>query len=147
MKTLISPLATAIVIVLSLAQGHSASAPLKADEPIVVPDSKGRFDFIEVDPVARRLLAGKLITTVAIPVGVDQIAIDPALRRIYCPGSGMLAVVQETDSGAEPAGEIAITKGCRSVAVDPKTHAVWLAYAEGDKSYVRRFLPDPAPKP
>ena len=331
MKTLLAPLATSIVLLLSLAPGHAAPAPLKADEPIVVPDSKGRFDFIEVDTVARRLLAnhtenktldvfdldsgkllkhvptgsaqgvavdekggkyyvgvsrekvlvaidaktlektgevalsgpaddalfcpknghvyvchddgkdvwvvdpatlkiiasvaigeapevlvwdagagriyqaikttanvsvidpmtnkvehdwplqpatsphglafdpgthrifaaggngklavldstsGKLITTVAIPGGVDQIAIDPALRRIYCPGgNGMLTVVQETESGAEPAGEIAIAKGCRSVAVDPKTHAVWLAYAEGDKSYIRRLMPEPAAKP
>ena len=82
--------------------------------------------------------SGKLITTVAI---------DPALRRIYCPGGGQLTVVQETATGAEPAGEIAITKGCRSVAVDPKTHAVWIAYAEGDKSYVRRLMPEPAAKP
>ena len=331
MKSLLSLLATGTVLLRSLAPGHAASAPLKADAPIVVPDSKGRFDFIEVDTVARRLLAnhtenktldvfdldsgkllkhvptgsaqgvavdekggkyyvgvskekvlvaidaktlektgevalsgpaddalfcpkngrvyvchddakelwvvdpatlkivasvaigeapevlvwdagagriyqnikttsmvsvidpttnkvehdwsvqpatsphglafdpgthllfvaggngkltvldsatGKLITTVAIPGGVDQIAIDPALRRIYCPsGSGTLAVVQETAAGAEPAGEIAIAKGCRSVAVDPKTHAVWLAYAEGDKSYVRRLMPDPAVKP
>ena len=330
MKNFISPLAASIALLLSLAPGHAAPAPLKADEPIVVPDSKGRFDFIEVDTVARRLLAnhtenktldvfdldsgkllkhvptgaaqgvavdekggkyyvgvskekvlvaidaktlektgevalsgpaddalfcpkngrvyvchddgkelwvvdpatlkivasvaigeapevlvwdagagriyqnikitgtvsvidpatnkvehdwsvqpatsphglafdpathrlfvaggngklavldsvsGKVITTVAILGGVDQIAIDPALRRIYCPGGGMLTVVQETDSGAELAGEIAIAKGCRSVAVDPKTHAVWIAYAEGDKSYIRRLMPDPAVKP
>ena len=330
MKAILSPLFATATIALSIAAGHAAPAPLKADEPIVVPDSKGRFDFIEVDTVARRLLAnhtenktldvfdldsgkllkhvptgnaqgvavdekggkyyvgvsqqkvlvavdaktlektgevalsgpaddalfcpkngkvyvchddgkdvwvvdpatmktiasvaigeapevlvwdagagriyqnikttstvsvidpatnkvehdwtvqpatsphglafdpathrlfvaggngklavldstsGKLITTVAIPGGVDQIAIDPALGRIYCPGGGQLTVVQETATGAEPAGEIAITKGCRSVAVDPKTHAVWLAYAEGDKSYIRRLMPEPAAKP
>ena len=87
--------------------------------------------------------SGKLITTVAIPNGVDQIAIDTALQRIYCPsGNGTLTVIQETAAGAESAGELPIAKGCRSVAVDPKTHAVWIAYAEGEKSFIRRFTPE-----
>ena len=86
--------------------------------------------------------SGKVITTVAIPTGVDQIAIDPALKRVYCPsGNGSLTVVQETAAGAESLGELAISKGCHSVALDPKTHAVWIAYAEGEKSYIRRLTP------
>ena len=84
--------------------------------------------------------SGTLIATVNIPQGVDQIAIDAELRRIYCPSrNGTLTVIQETAAGVESAGELPIAKGCHSVALDPKTHAVWIAYPEGDKSYIRRF--------
>src|SRR5438045_3891367 len=34
-----------------------SAAPLAADSPIVVPDSTGGFDFLQVDAAARRLLA------------------------------------------------------------------------------------------
>ena len=92
--------------------------------------------------------SGKVITTVTIPTGVDQIAIDAELQRIYCPsGNGTLTVIQETPAGAESAGELAIAKGCHSVALDPKTHAVWIAYAEGEASYIRRFTPGPPALP
>jgi len=91
---------------------------------------------------------GKVIADLTLPSGVDQIAIDPALKLIYCPSSkGTLAVFRETESGAEAAGEITIAKGCHSVAVDPKTHAVWIAYAEGEKAFVQRLKPTPPAKP
>ncbi|MEO5714910.1 MAG: PQQ-binding-like beta-propeller repeat protein [Luteolibacter sp.] len=86
---------------------------------------------------------GKLVAEIALPPGVDQIAIDPALKLVYCPSSkqGTLAVFRETESGVESAGEITIAKGCHSVAVDPQTHAVWIAYAEGETAFIQRLKP------
>ncbi len=92
---------------------------------------------------------GKVISDLALPSGVDQIAIDPALKLIYCPSSkqGTLAVYRETGDGVESAGEVTIAKGCHSVAVDPKTHAVWIVYAEGEHAFVQRLKPNPPAKP
>lgn len=86
---------------------------------------------------------GKAIADLALPSGVDQIAIDPELKLIYCPSSkqGTLSIFRETESGALPAGEIAIKKGCHSVAVDPKTHSVWIVFAEGENAFVQQLNP------
>ena len=40
MKAILSPLIVTATFALALAAGHAAPAPLKADEPIVVPDRK-----------------------------------------------------------------------------------------------------------
>lgn len=91
---------------------------------------------------------GKMISDLTLPSGVDQISIDPALKLIYCPSSkGTLSVFRETESGAELAGEIAIAKGCHSIAVDPQTHAVWIVYAEGEHAFVQKLNPALPPKP
>ncbi len=91
---------------------------------------------------------GNPIVDLTIPTGVDQIAIDPALKLIYCPSrNGSITIIRETDTGAELAGEVQIAKACHSVAVDPKTHAVWIAYADGEHSFVQRLTPGPTARP
>jgi DNA-binding beta-propeller fold protein YncE len=86
---------------------------------------------------------GKLVANIGLPPGVDQIAIDPELKLIYCPSSkqGTLTVYRETEAGVESAGEVAIAKGCHSVAVDPKTHAVWIVYADTEHAFLQRLVP------
>ncbi len=89
--------------------------------------------------------SGAVITTVDIAPSVDQIAFDPGLRRVYCASSvGLLSVVQETDTGAEHVADITVPRRTHSVAVDPVTHAVWIAYGASDDDYVMKLLP-PAP--
>ena len=43
-------------------------------------------------------------------------------------------------------GSVAIPQGTHSVAVDPRTHRVWIAYADKDHSYVQAFAPAAAEK-
>lgn len=75
------------------------------------------------------------------PGHVDQIAFDARARRLYCPSSGRLVVVKVSGQSGTVLGSIAIPKGTHSVAVDPHTHWVWIAYADKDHSYVQGFSP------
>ncbi len=71
---------------------------------------------------------GRLITSVAIAKGPDQIAFDPGTRRVYCACRGFLSVVQETARGARLLGNVPTPPGAHTLAVDPATHAVWIAF-------------------
>lgn len=85
---------------------------------------------------------GALVTTVDVASRVDQIAFDPATKRVYCPsGTGVLTVVQETDAGAKVLDTIAVPRGTHTLAVDPKTHDVWISYGAPDGDYVEKLTP------
>jgi len=85
---------------------------------------------------------GTLITTVDVAHRVDQIAFDPNKKRVYCPsGTGVMSVVQETDSGASLIGSIAIPRHSHNVTVDPKTGDVWISYGASDSDYMEKFTP------
>jgi DNA-binding beta-propeller fold protein YncE len=43
-------------------------------------------------------------------------------------------------------GSVSIPEGTHSVAVDPTTHRVWIAYANKQHSYVQAFVPVTAGK-
>lgn len=85
---------------------------------------------------------GAVITTVDVASRVDQIAFDPSTKRVYCPsGSGVLTVVQETDTGASVLDSIAVPRGTHTLAVDPKTHDVWISYGSPDGDFVEKLTP------
>ncbi|MFI5389369.1 MAG: YncE family protein [Candidatus Eremiobacterales bacterium] len=85
---------------------------------------------------------GAIVTEVDVAGRVDQIAFDPATKRVYCPsGSGVLTVVQETDAGASVLDTITVPRGTHSLAVDPKTHDVWISYGAPDGDYVEKLIP------
>jgi len=85
---------------------------------------------------------GAVIATVDIPASVDQIAFDAGRKRLYCAsGIGLLSVIQETDAGAEHVADIPVPRRTHSVAVDPTTHAVWIAYGADDNDYVLKLVP------
>lgn len=87
---------------------------------------------------------GKVTGDVKIATGIDQIAFDPGLRRIYCASStGVISVVQVTDTGATSLGEVKTAKGAKTVTVDAKTHAVWTAYADATGSFVLKLTAAP----
>ncbi len=88
---------------------------------------------------------GTVIAAVDIAASVDQIAFDPGTKRIYCASSlGLVSIVQETDSGAEHVADITVPRRTHSVAVDPVTHAVWIAYGASDDDYVMKLVPPAA---
>jgi DNA-binding beta-propeller fold protein YncE len=87
--------------------------------------------------------SGKVLSSVPIAKGVDQIAFDPSNQRIYCAagGAGVVTVLHETETGVESLGDVKTATGAHTVTVDPKTHSVWVAYTEREsgKSYVLRL--------
>jgi DNA-binding beta-propeller fold protein YncE len=107
-----------------------------------------------IDPKTRRLFSaggnGKLVvmdcttgvclTSVDIAPGVDQIAFDPGNQRIYCAsGQGRLSVLEETVEGAKSLGDVETSKGAHTLAVDPDTHSVWIAFPKDAACYIQEL--------
>src|ERR1051325_10550525 len=79
---------------------------------------------------------GKVIADGNIAPGIDQIAFDADKKRVYCASSqGSVSVVEETADGARTLGIVKTAPGAKTIAVDSKTHAVWIAYADKEHSY------------
>ncbi len=91
--------------------------------------------------VAIDLKTGKILATVDIEKGVDQIAFDRGNQRIYCACKGAISVVQETDDGAKLIGGVTTPKGSHTITVDNKTHAVWTCYSDAKESYLLKLVP------
>jgi DNA-binding beta-propeller fold protein YncE len=83
--------------------------------------------------------SGKILQTLDVVKSSDQIAYDAQLKRLYIPGSGSIQVVQIGAGAAKVIGSAPLPKGCHSVTVDPKTHNVWVAYADDANSYVMKY--------
>jgi DNA-binding beta-propeller fold protein YncE len=83
---------------------------------------------------------GKVIGSTDIARGADQIAMDPALKRIYCAcGSGSVSVVEETAAGVSRLGDVPSPAGTHTICVDPKTHSVWVCYSDSHDSYLMQY--------
>src|SRR6476619_155735 len=102
-----------IGLLLSLAPANAAPAPLKADEPIVVPDSQGRFDFIDVDTVARRLLANHTQNGT-----LDVFDLDSGKLLKHCPTGAAQGVGVDEKGGKYYVG---VSKEQKLVTIDAKT--------------------------
>ena len=107
------------------------------------------------DPITGRLFAagmngqlaiidaktGKLVASAPIAESVDQIAFDPATRRVYCACTGWMSIIQETDAGAALLGSVKTAATAKNVAVDPQTHEVWTTFTDGTNSYAKAWRP------
>ncbi len=83
---------------------------------------------------------GRVLASTDIPPRVDQIAYDAGLHRVYCAsGTGKIAIVGVEDGKLRNLGDVTSAEGAHSIAVDSKTHAVWIAYAKGETSLVQSF--------
>jgi DNA-binding beta-propeller fold protein YncE len=75
---------------------------------------------------------GKIIASLPIGAGVDATAFDAAAANAFSSnGDGTLTVIHEDSSGAFRVIQNAVTQpGARTMALDEKTHRIWLAVAE-----------------
>ena len=75
--------------------------------------------------------AGKVLATPAIGTGSDGAAFDPGTGYAFSSnGDGTLTVVQQTAGKWDVAENIATERGARTIAVDEKTHKVYLPTAK-----------------
>ncbi|CAN5519135.1 hypothetical protein BH09VER1_BH09VER1_51410 [soil metagenome] len=99
----------------------------------------------------RHALSGRLVEIADIAPKSDQIAYDPALSMVYCAsGTGVISVVNVKDDIFIPQPPIPSEQGAHSIAVDPQTHALWIAYAKGEQSFVQKIgiaVPPAGPTP
>lgn len=75
---------------------------------------------------------GKQVATLPTGAGTDAAKFDPELKRAFASnGEGTLTVVQESEKGNyEVRGTVDTARGSRTMALDPKTHKIYLATAE-----------------
>jgi hypothetical protein len=75
--------------------------------------------------------AGKVVTTVAIGAGSDGAAFDPGTGYGFSSnGDGTLTVVQQTGGKWNVLENIATERGARTIAIDEKTHRLYLPTAK-----------------
>jgi DNA-binding beta-propeller fold protein YncE len=76
--------------------------------------------------------SGKVVSTVAIGDGPDAVAYDPAKKLIFSSnGEGTLTVVKQDSPDKYTVVEnLATEKSARTLALDSKTHKVYLSAAE-----------------
>lgn len=76
--------------------------------------------------------SSKIMTNLKIGYGVDGVAYDPELKRIYTSnGDGTLTIVQkENKSTFKILENFPTQKGARTIALNPKTHRIYLPVAE-----------------
>lgn len=86
------------------------------------------------------LTSGKVLASCDIAPKVDEIAYNAALGRVYCAsGTGQIAVVFVAQDKLTPVGTVPSAQGAHSIAVDPKTHKVWIVFAKDNKPFVQSF--------
>ncbi len=90
--------------------------------------------------------SGKVVATPAIGAGSDGAAFDPATGYAFSSnGDGTLTVVQRNGARWEVTENIATTRGARTIAIDEKTHIVYLPTARtapGSGGGRATYLPD-----
>jgi len=103
------------------------------EDGVLVAGGNGKLVLIDDGP-------GKVIASADIAPRVDEIAYDPGNGNVYCAsGTGVISVVSVGKDTLGKAESVPSAQGAHSIAVDPKTHTVWIAYAKNDKAYVQAF--------
>jgi DNA-binding beta-propeller fold protein YncE len=86
------------------------------------------------------LSTGQIVGTAEVSPKVDEIAYDPTLHRVYCAsGLGTISVVGLDHQRLTPLSSLTSSLGAHSIAIDSKTHTVWIAFAKNGKPYVQVF--------
>jgi len=87
------------------------------------------------------LSSGKVLASCDVSQKVDEIAYDPGVQRVYCAsGLGTISVVGLDQNKLTTLDPLPSSPGAHSIAVDPKTHTVWIAFAKDSKAYVQAFV-------
>jgi len=90
------------------------------------------------------LVTGKILASADIAPKVDEIAYDPGLHQAYCAsGTGVISVVDVERGALKALDSVPSAQGAHSIAVDPKTHTVWIVFAKETKPYAQPFTAKP----
>lgn len=84
---------------------------------------------------------GAILDRAPIAPRVDEIAYDASRHTAYCAArTGLISVVRLSGDKLVPLGDVHDAK-TGSIAVDPKTHLVWIAYGDKAGAWVQPFTP------
>jgi DNA-binding beta-propeller fold protein YncE len=132
-------------------KGHWATAPaskphglalIDGGDALAVAGGNGRLVVI----ITKQEKKNRIVVPGDIAPRVDEIAYDPDRFLIFAAsGTGTISIrtiigTVLNVSGVQNAGDVPSSPGAHSIAVDPKTRTVWIAFAKDDKAYVQSFL-------
>jgi DNA-binding beta-propeller fold protein YncE len=120
---------------------HWSDQPAQRPHGLVLDAETGRLFSAGANSVlvAIDTATGKVVGSAKTGPKVDQIAFDPATKRIYAASDGMLTVLHETADGVETLGDFPVPKSGKNVAVDSKTHTVWTLSTDGKDSFAHAW--------
>ena len=115
-----------------------------ADKPHGMAMVPGRDQVLIVGETGKlgllNLNTGQIVGTANVSRKSDEIAYDPTLQRVYCAsGLGTISVVGLDHNTLAALPPVTSYPGAHSIAVDPQTHTVWIAFAKNDIPYVQAF--------
>ncbi len=83
--------------------------------------------------------SGKVVATAPIGARTDEMAYDADLHRAYCATrQHKISVIQISADKLAPLPDVA-DENAGDIAVDPKTHTVWVAYDKGGQCFAQPF--------
>jgi DNA-binding beta-propeller fold protein YncE len=117
-----------------------------------------------IDPVNHRLFlgasnnlmvmmdstSGKVVTTVPIGPGVDANSFDPAAKLAFasCGGDGTVTIAREdSPDKLTVVQKLPTARGARTMALDPKTHNIYLASVDYEAPAAPAAQPAPGQRP
>ena len=118
-------------------------APDKGPHGIaVVPENNGLLVACAGKLVLMDRSTGKITSTVAIGERVDEMTYDADKHIAYCATRmGKISVVAVAADKLTSLGDVPDETGTGDIAVDPRTHIVWIGYKKGTNSFAQPFTP------
>ncbi len=120
---------------------HWPTSPALHPRGLALDAARGRL-FVAGDNgqlVALDLKTGRVTATAAIGEHVGQIAFDAEVRRLYCAGRDWIYPVDCAGTNFVALEKIYTATNATNVAVDPKTHAVWTTFTDGEDSFAKSW--------
>lgn len=85
---------------------------------------------------------GQILSTAPIAARVDEMTYDAKLHMAYCASrQGKISVISVAEDHLASLGDVPDTARTGDIAVDPKTHLVWIAYQKNNQCFVQAFTP------
>jgi DNA-binding beta-propeller fold protein YncE len=108
-------------------------AMVDASDAVLIAGGMGKLALLSLG-------TGQILASCDIAPRVDEMAYDPGLQRAYtASGVGQISVVSVSKDDLKTVESVASSPGAHSIAVDPKTHTVWIAFAKDGKPFVQPF--------
>jgi DNA-binding beta-propeller fold protein YncE len=118
-------------------------APDKGAHGIALaPDADGLLVACAGKLVLLNCTTGKVAATAPIAARVDEMAYDPGLHLAYCSSrQGKISVVAVSADKLTALADVPDETGAGDIAVDFKTHTVWVAYPKDGQCVAQPFVP------
>ena len=129
---------------------------LKVSRTIATPEVTNNHP-LQYDPIFDQLLvggsngvisvyssAGTKLYTSAVPTRIDQCDLDAEHHMLACAGSGKITLLKNDGKSApQMVGQIDVARGMHTLAIDPRTGAIFVVWGADNGDFVQKFVYTP----